>query len=64
MKKVLWLLALAAVAYVVWTRLRKPDASGDVVPKDPRPQQALVDRASEGSFPASDPPSYWGREAD
>lgn len=55
--------AAAASAYAWWRR-RGADASGDVVPKDPRPRQTLIDEASEGSFPASDPPSYWGREAD
>ena len=63
MKRLVWIAALAGAAFVIWRRVRTPDASGDVVPKDPRPQQTLVDRASEGSFPASDPPSYWGRDA-
>ena len=57
-------LALAGGIAIAKRLRRAPDASGDVVPSEPRPQQSLVDLASEESFPASDPPSYWGREAD
>jgi hypothetical protein len=63
MKKMLLFIGVTALGVAVWRRFRSPDASGDVVPKDPRPQQTLVDRASESSFPASDPPSYWARDA-
>ncbi|HYF11970.1 MAG TPA: hypothetical protein VEC09_06675 [Actinomycetota bacterium] len=64
MRWIVLLLAGAAIVLVVRELRRTPDASGDVVPSEPRPRERLVDRASEESFPASDPPSYWGRDAD
>jgi hypothetical protein len=41
---------------------RPPIPEGDRVPAEPQRQRELVDTATEDSFPASDPPSYWGRE--
>jgi hypothetical protein len=43
----------------------RPVAStaADRVPASPKQQSSMVDEASEGSFPASDPPAYWAREA-
>lgn len=41
---------------------RPEERPGDRVPDDEREQEQLVDDTSEDSFPASDPPAYWGRE--
>ncbi|HEU4354640.1 MAG TPA: hypothetical protein VFT27_03545 [Actinomycetota bacterium] len=61
-----WIAALCAVAIVgVRRRRRAADRivpTGDVVPGSAEGRERLVDDASEASFPASDPPSYWGRE--
>jgi hypothetical protein len=50
-----------------WTdeplRSSDPDGgTGEPEPRSTRDQSRLVEEASEESFPASDPPSYWGRE--
>jgi hypothetical protein len=58
-----WLLAGAAVVAVV-RRSRRRAPVGDAVPPQVRRQDAMVDLASDDSFPASDPPSYWGRETE
>lgn len=60
-----WLVTAAAalVAVVVVRRRRRSDGGGDVVPARPERQETLIDLASEESFPASDPPAYWGRDA-
>jgi hypothetical protein len=42
-------------------RSRDPDPPS--TPSSTRVQDELVDRASEDSFPASDPPAYWQRPA-
>lgn len=41
---------------------RPEERPGDRVPDDEREQEQLVEETSEDSFPASDPPAYWGRE--
>jgi hypothetical protein len=35
---------------------------GDRVPDTEEEQHELVDETIDESFPASDPPSYWGRD--
>ena len=44
-------------------RSRPIRGDGDRVPVSAQRRESLVDESSEGSFPASDPPSYWAREA-
>ncbi len=67
MRSLAWVLAVtaAAVALVRARRRRAVDRvvrTGDVVPGSADHREALVDDAIDDSFPASDPPSYWGRE--
>lgn len=63
--RVLVLLATTAatVAAVTSLRRRRPadvvERTGDVVPGSAERREALVVEASDDSFPASDPPSYW-----
>lgn len=50
-----------------WTDEPLPSSDRDGDAREPEPpstrdQSRLVEEASEDSFPASDPPSYWGRE--
>jgi hypothetical protein len=58
--------AVAAVAVVARARRRREvdgvSRTGDFVPRSAARREALVDDAIDDSFPASDPPSYWGRE--
>ncbi len=59
----------AAAAFAVARALARRRAArvsslGDVVPPAAEDQAELVDAAIDDSFPASDPPSYWGRDAD
>jgi hypothetical protein len=67
MKRLLVLIALVAgVGFVWYRRRRRADvgpATGDQVPARRAAADALVDDASADSFPASDAPAYWAREA-
>lgn len=61
--------AICAVVVVVVRNRRSPtglgmERAGDVVPGSAERRELLVEDAAEGSFPASDPPSYWGRETE
>jgi hypothetical protein len=66
--RVFTLLAAATGAVAVAVRARRRRAAdlvqrgGDVVPGSVERREALLDDAIDDSFPASDPPSYWGRE--
>jgi len=42
--------------------LPPPGSGGDRVPISVEDADGLVAQASEDSFPASDPPSYWARD--
>ena len=55
---------LAIARLLARMRTKRVSSRGDVVPAAARDQAELVDSAIDGSFPASDPPSYWGRDAD
>jgi hypothetical protein len=65
MKKLLIPIALAAVVGLAWYRRCRGIGvapSGDAVPAQPDAAEAIVHDASQDSFPASDPRSYWARE--
>lgn len=60
-------LALAGVAIAAFVRARRVGSAdrrspGDVVPDERERRDELLDEATLDSFPASDPPSFWGRE--
>lgn len=63
-----WIAAVGAMVAVALLRRGRATArtarTGDVVPGSAEGRGALVDAAAEDSFPASDPPSYWGRETE
>jgi hypothetical protein len=40
----------------------RQDPHGDRVPESDDRRDELVDHGIDESFPASDPPSYWGRD--
>lgn len=56
-------IAGALLGWAVRQRTReRRGAAGDVVPPSAKRREELVETALDGSFPASDPPAYWGRE--